>query len=217
MIFFFALSLFLISCEEITPVEKIKKEVVYRHELPVEINGHRIVGFGTIPRKSSFTIKIKYPEGISKQMIRTCNSELIHRNFGDRFEGKLDQISQDLFNCLIQIHAIGKSSKVYEAMFLIKSPFEKLKASSRCNGKRQKVQGTFLCHAYSSSKYQELWFDNKVKVFQTESCPRAIGNHGLVRFTPISKPCVYIFEDSKGQKFNYTLIGYDETRLYGAE
>lgn len=196
---------------------EISPKVNYRHELNFQLDDTHHKGIAPrVQRASSYRLKISYPEKIERQIIRTCARDIITRDISS-FDQRIGPMAfgvENMGSCIWQIEAISKDGSVHEAMIDFTAG-EELEADVLCDGDRaKKVKGSYLCQAYAGSKYQVIWFYQKVDAYWLDECePLVTENKLYFMVSPGSGVCLYRFVSQEGKEFRLSVYGYDKVRL----
>lgn len=211
--------LFLIvtSCSSL-PEVALSGDVAYpqlnnRATLKFEADGQQIDGIGVVDRKASMNFKFMIPPGTIQFTITTCNRE---EYFSRPESGKVLSWNfspmmyvENLRSCFLTATAVTKAAETIVGMVDFRGD-EDLVATSKCNGKMIKRNGSEFCQS-RAGLLQVIDFDEEViSSSLSPGCSPLEKSFGPFAYEyKISEGfCVYKFMNKSKNKFRLTTFGY---------
>jgi hypothetical protein len=207
-----------------------KKEIFYRRDMKVEINGVDYVGHAVLEDVTTLKMKIDAKDDIAHLRIKTCHRVIdIEKAWSKRLFGsfnknkakvtlKLNSPIETKENCPIEIIAFSLRGK--HSWFYIdkKEPRFNLPAKYICNGNNGNnggdefapVQGVGICQTMPGLE-QEFNFPAPVRV--RTKCPYERVSDEVFIIKPVRDYCIYTFMDEKKRYHRLTTIGYESIKL----
>lgn len=188
----------------------------WRRELELSVNGEMVRGSRTIPRASSYRIKLDLKQKLQRISLITCHRELIWRNVSS-LDYTLVPVMflENSGSCIMKIQAITDKGYAHNANIDFKANESLPTHSIYCNGDEfNNVQGAFMCQARVGS-IQKLWFKDAVKPYNLEKCPNPIKISDFEWHITINQDfCLYVFKAvNKKDLFRFTSFGYNKVSV----
>ena len=199
--------LLFISCQ--TPVNDLNG--VYQKDLLIRNNSNQIIGFGSLPKASSYQFLIEARKEPEIVRISSCHRDVVIRDPGDeRFSYKYipSKNIEDNGSCILQIATFDEKGRhQFGAVDFLDD--ETLSANIYCNGNKYPRIGVSTCQARAET-LQAIEFKENVEVFAGGDCVKPTSEDGLIYTYSVRQGyCIFVFS-SETAIHRHTVFGYND-------
>jgi hypothetical protein len=202
--------------------QELDPKVFYQHAMNVEINGKDFFGVGVAPKAEKYKIKVSGRGRMDFLRITTCHRERTKNRQGSGYSFWYTPTKglEDSGSCMLHVESYEeKKGRNDWALIDFVTDFEKLDATSMCNGKIAK--GTVTICQSRQGLVQRLIFNEPVELSKATkaNCKIESKNGKTWTYRMTNRICILAFRDVKTKtKFHrHTNIGYEDVLIPAGE
>lgn len=218
----------LIGCAGTSQI--LEKDVFYKRDVGIEINGRQYEGVTTVPYASSYNFVLAPRGAIDLMLIKTCNRTYSAEKINSGWFGKnkfsylyTPNSVEDSRVCPIRLDVYESSKEGRHSWALIdfENPKYTVSANLVCDGVVRKMNGVGTCQAKAQT-IQKISFSEPMRIAppQPSSCAKPVQRdaNGLDYEIDVSVgECLYHFDTQDGRLGRLIVVGYQGVLIREAQ
>lgn len=204
-----SLVLLLGACSSIIPPNP--SEGIYKKDLEIQEASSRFFGFGVLPKKNAYRLRIKSRKEPELVRLSNCHRDVIDRDADDKYEYTyIPNRSIENGSCVLQITFLDSKGYHQFGAISFKDEDETLEAQIACNGEVMGTEGASVCQAKAGT-LQIVSFDSYTEVRGSNGCKLPQSEDGYEwKYSVREGLCVFLFKSEDGSFHKHTTFGYTD-------